>query len=212
MAGTTLAAVAARPAMTMRIVTVARIERSEIRDRLFGFPGWRFAYLGYGRGPGCSSRSIRATDRQHHAPACFPIPNIVHRGREFLERIDLGRQRRELARRVPGENLLEAGGQVGGPALAIVADLQPGDLDVLHHQVIDLYRRDAARGEADHHHAAAPRHRAQRRVEGVAAEHVEHDVDAALLGEREHLRAQALVEVGYAKIDHRVGAGHDVLL
>jgi len=94
-----------------------------------------------------------------------------------------------------------------GRALAVIADLEAADFDILDQQIIGLDARDAAGGKPDHHQAAAPGERAQRRLERVAADRVEHDVDAVAVVVREHLFAQRVAQVVLRQVDDGVGAG-----
>ena len=65
-------------------------------------------------------------------------------------------------------------------AVAIVAPLEPDERDVLDQQIARLDFGDAAFGEADDHEPPAPCHHAQARVEYVAADRIDHEIDPAV--------------------------------
>ena len=66
---------------------------------------------------------------------------------------------------------------------------------------------NAPAGETDDDHAATPGDRAHARVEHVAADVVDHDINTAFAHRGEHLLAQFLAQVRDARIDDVIGAG-----
>src|SRR5215471_12359176 len=110
---------------------------------------------------------------QHDPPARAAVADVGERGHELGDREDRGRARLDLSGAIEREELAEAYRHLARHALAVVADLEPADFDVLHQQIVRLDDRNAPGREADHHQPAAPGDGADGGLENVAAERVE---------------------------------------
>jgi hypothetical protein len=112
-------------------------------------------------------------------------------------------RRRQRQRRVhdrpqpPGGDVAEHGQERG-----LAAHRRAQDLDLAEEDVAQIDRRGEAGGRAAGDDPAAVAHRADRLLEHLAADVLDHDIDAALAGER----ARHLGEVGAAVVDRDVGA------
>src|SRR5215472_9277950 len=142
---------------------------------------------------------------QHCATGETPITHYGERLPGLFERKNLRRRGFDQALLVELECVGEARRHLRRPPLAVVADLQPADLNVLEQQVVGLDRWDMPARESDHDQPAAPGQRSQRCLEYVAAERIEDDIDAASLGRRPDLFAQSVAQILARQVDHHVG-------
>src|ERR1700720_1157113 len=105
------------------------------------------------------------------------------------------------------EYLAKGGRHLRWAALAVVADLQPADLDVLEQQIIRPHCRDGAGRKADHHQPTAPRKDPQGCIEHLAAERIEDNIGASAVGYIVSLLAQGVAQICTRQVDDGVGAG-----
>jgi len=130
---------------------------------------------------------------QHDTALCRAVDQGAQGIRKTFDRHDRGRQRLDLGRLVQREQFRVTSRRQFGRLRPIVADLYAAYRDVLDQKVIDLNCWNSARGEADHDETAAPGQCTDRRLEEVAAEHVENNVGAAPVVRGVDLLAQVIL-------------------
>src|SRR6516164_7593746 len=138
--------------------------------------------MGAWQGPASQGSGSLLAQAQHGTAGQTPIAHRGERLPGLVEREDLGWRGFDPALFVELEDFRKARRHLCGAPLAVVADLQSADLNILDQEVVGLDRRDPPGREADHHQPAAPGERAQRSVEYVAAERIEDDVGTVSLG------------------------------
>ena len=145
-------------------VVVDRAQRLDVGHRAAQVTGWPR------QSPGTSSTTLPVARRSsitRIASAPLGEREALPDDRAHGARLDHAVERRaDLAVEV------RLGHHVAAPARA-------DDLGVAQQQAVDLHLGDRAAGEADHHDAPVLAQRAQAVGEAVAADRVEHDVDAA---------------------------------
>src|SRR6185437_60343 len=127
----------------------------------------------------------------------------VERLRYLAEIEGVRHMRLELALLEPAEELREGVRHELGLVATIGAPEESDDVDVLHQHDVRRYLRDAAAGEADDDDASLPGDRAQALIEGVAADRIIDDIDAAAAGDVLDAVADLLARI----VDEVIGAG-----